>query len=138
MRGWLLFACCFVGMALAIGLWGWPSYRQHQAATSGLRAAELGAQLAFMENTYRAKTGKFTADFSRLEPFLETPVPCPLSAAPYVCEDYEYTLEEPHWLLATFRKDPQIYIAFELEQGGVDCTHASEALKQTPVCSDFE
>jgi hypothetical protein len=55
-----------------------------------------------------------------------------------VCEGYVYTVEKPHWLLAAQQDDPQVYIAFDLEQGFVDCTHAPQALQHTPVCSVLE
>jgi len=135
---WIFWGCFFVGCALILGLWSWPAYKHHQYTQSGQRAAELGAQLAFTENSYRARTGVFTADFSQLEPFLITPVPCELSASPFVCEGYIYTLEDPYWLLASQQSDPQVYIAFDLEHGFVDCSHAPQALLRTPVCSAFE
>ena len=136
--GWLFIACFFIGCALIIGLWSWPAYKNHQKVASGQRAAELGAQLAFVENTYRARVGTFTADFSQLTPFLTTPVPCKLAASPYVCEGYSYTLDNSGRLLATLQSDPQVYIAFDLAQGLVDCSHASQALQRSPVCSAFE
>ena len=135
---WLFVVVCLIVGFVAAGLWSWPSYQKHQQIKSGLRAAELGAQLAFMENAYRAKNGVFTADFSNLEPFMDTAVPCPLTPAPYSCNGYIYTLEKPSWLLASLETDPDVYIAFELEQGGVDCSHAPQALEKTPVCSSFE
>ena len=135
---WLFIVAFLVGGFVIAVLWSWPSYKNHQQVKSGLRAAELGAQLAFMENSYRAMAGTFTADFSNLEPFIESAVPCPLTPAPYHCNGYTYTLEKPAWLLASLETDPDVYIAFELEQGGVDCSHAPQALGRTPICSSFE
>jgi len=134
---WLFLTCFLAGSALITGLWSWPAYKNYQQSKSGQRAAELGAQLAFTENSYRARTGTFTDDFSQLAPLLESSVPCPLTKSPYFCEGYIYTLEAPHWLVAVSREDENIYLAFDLEQGSVDCTHALEALQRTPVCSAF-
>ena len=132
---WVFLICFLAGCALILGLWSWPAYTRHRYVQSGQRAAELGAQLAFTENSYRARTGTFTDDFSKLEPFLETPVPCALTPSPYRCGGYLYTLQDGHWLIASLQADSQIYIAFDLQQGFVDCSHASAALQRTPVCS---
>lgn len=132
-----LFACLLLGIALLVGLWSWPSYQHQRQIKSGQQAAELGAQLAFMENMYYERTGDFTADFSRLEPFLEMQIPCPLSQSPYYCEGYVYTLEQSNWLLASFQKDPEKYIAFDLKNGTVDCSHAPGNLEALPICSSL-
>lgn len=125
----------FLAGILLIGLSYWPSYKQRQQIASGKQAAELGARLAFMENLYYERTGTFTPDFARLEPFLDEPVPCPLSPSPYSCHGYAYTLEKPQWLVATFQQNPQLYIAFELKNGTVDCTHGPRQLVNAPICS---
>ena len=123
----------------AAGMWGWSSRREQLRTDCGLRAAELGAKLAFAENVHREKFGAYTRDFSRLGAMLGEALPCPLEEAHTVlaCPDYRYRVQGTT-LVARWQQDPAVYIAFGLEDGSVDCSHALADLQQEPICSAWE
>ena len=123
---------------LAGALAGWPAYQNGRQIRSGLRAAELGAQLAFVQNEYHARYGKFAEDFSQLAPLVSEPIACALTQPPFTCLGYEYTLDQTHWLVASSQKDPQTYLAFDLESGFVDCSHAAQEVQRAPLCSPLD
>ena len=136
--GWILIVLLLVSAGALVFLGSWPAFKSRQKTSSGLRAAELGAQLAFMQNVYRERTGAFTADFSKLEEETQEPLPCRPETGAFSCYGYTYVLESNHWLVASSEQDPHVYIAFDLLQGGVDCSHASGELQSSIFCSAFE
>ena len=136
--GWILIVLLLIIAGSLVFLASWPAAKSRQKTSSGLRAAELGAQLAFMQNVYRERAGVFTSDFSKLEEETQEPLPCAAMNDSFSCYGYTYTLENGHWLIASSDQDPNTYIAFDLLQGGVDCSHASGELQKSAFCSDFE
>ena len=133
----LLISILFVMALVSAVLWRWPAYQRNQQQKSGFQAAELGAHLSYLENRYRHFHGTFTEDFSQLQPYADEKMPCALTSSPYLCGGYAYTLEG-HWLVMTSQLNPEDYLAFELLQGGVDCSHAPEGLEKTPICSSLQ
>lgn len=132
------FLAVFIVIVLGI-LWSWPGRQEEARVRSGLRAAELGAKLAFAENVHKDKFGAYTRDFSRLGAVLEEEMPCPLKKANTVlaCSDYRYTVEG-NILMAQHQAKPGVYITFGLVDGYVDCSHALTDLQQEPICSAWE
>lgn len=132
---WLVFGLLIVA---AVGLASWPGLREQARVRSGLRAAELGAKLAFAENVYRERFGAYTRDLARLGTVLEEPLPCPLEEENTVlsCPDYRYSVEGD-MLTAVSQADPSVYITFGLTNGRVDCSHALQALRKEVLCSAF-
>ena len=125
---------------VAGGIWRHlPAQREKSRVRAQVRAAELGAQLAFAENVYKEKFGSYTSDFSRLSTVLDEELPCPLQENNTVlaCPDYRYYVQGP-WLAAHLQADPAVYLLFGLASGQVDCSHAPSALQQSPLCSVLE
>ena len=137
-RSWILIFLFLVFAGALVFLGSRPAAKSRQKIASGLQAAELGAQLAFMQNMYRERNGTFTADFSKLEEETQEPLSCRPQGDSFSCYGYTYTLESGHWLVAESEQDSNVYIAFDLLQGGVDCSHASHELKRTVFCSSLE
>ena len=120
-------------------LWHWAGQREQQRVRSGLRAAELGAKLAFAENLHKEKFGAYTRDFSRLGAVLGEDIPCLLEQANTVlaCSDYRYRIHDGI-LVAQWQNNPEVYLAFGLADGAVDCSHALPSLQQEPICSPLQ
>ena len=133
---WVGFVLLLVAAAL---LAGWPSRREQQRVSSGLRAAELGAKLAFDENLYKEKFGVYTRDFARLGSALGEELPCPLEQNNTVlaCPAYRYTVQGD-FLRVVSQADPAVYFTFGLASGEIDCSHAPAAAQQAELCSAWE
>ncbi len=130
---------CLLGAMTAANLWHWVGQREQQRVDSGLRAAELGAKLAFAENLHKEKFGAYTRDFSRLGAILGEEMPCPLEQANTIlaCTGYQYRVQDG-LLIARWQHNPQVYLAFGLADGAIDCSHALPALQKEPICSPLE
>lgn len=130
---------CLLGATMVANLWHWAGHREQQRVDSGLRAAELGAKLAFAENLHKEKFGAYTRDFSRLGAMLGEEMPCPLEQANTVlaCTGYGYRVQDGI-LTVRWQHNPAVYLAFGLADGSVDCSHALPALQKEPICSPLE
>ena len=125
-------------VALAI-LWGWPARQERARVRSGLRAAELGAKLAFAENVHREKFGAYTQNFTRLSAVLGEELPCPLAeeGTELACASYRYRVTG-NILTVWQAADPSVYFTFGLSSGQVDCSHAPADVQSAPLCSALE
>ncbi len=137
-NGMLIWGSVLLLGLFVVGVRVHPVYKRYQQAKSDLRVAELGAHLAFIQNSFYAHKFVFATDFSELEPYVEGELPCVLTPPPFVCMGYKYTLEKEHWIVASSETNPSVYIAFDLANGTVDCSHAPAPLQQAAICSALE
>lgn len=135
---WIIGVFGLLCVGALVLLISWPAYRTHKQAAGGIKAAELGAQLAFLENQYRARNGQYTTDFARLAR-LDKPLACPVAGdgADFICYQYRYYVEKDS-IWARHIDTPEVFFRFDLGTGEIDCSHAPERARQAPLCSAWE
>lgn len=134
--GFIVWGSTLVVFVLVIALWSWPKYMAKRNADSGLRAAELGAMLAFAQSTYKAKHGVYAFNLENLQSELDDPLPCPLSEdkSQLLCDDYTYYLDGVQ-LVAVQKADPLVWFTYDLPRGVIDCSHGPEDVRQSMLCT---
>jgi len=134
--GVIVWGSTLVALILVVTLWSWPKYMAKQKATSGLRAAERGAMLAFAQSTYLSKHGVYAFNLEQLQSELDEPLPCPLSEnkSQLLCDDYTYYLDGVRFL-AVQNADPSFWFEYDLLHGVIDCSHAPADAQQSVLCA---
>lgn len=119
------------GFGLALGL---PQYQKHKNIAEGRQALNRGGALSFAQSAYKQAHGSYTQDFSRLD-LPEELSSCTLQeeGKALLCGEYLFT-QEAGILKASHTRFPK-WLEFNLDEGGVDCSHAGDSDAGRHICS---
>jgi len=133
-----------VGVVMLIGFGialGWPQYRKHETIVKAQRALDFGREIAFQEASYKARTGSYQPDFSKLNLSRTCPaaVKDGITESRYEinCPPYVFYLKDGH-IVRVEHPDMPEWFELDIDAGTVSCSYEEGSWAGEHICDRMD
>ena len=135
-----------VGVVMLIGFGialGWPQYRKHQTIKQAQHALDFGREIAYQEAVYKAQTGHYQPDFSKLELSLNCPAVVKDGAEETFgryeinCPPYVFYLKDGH-IVRVDHPDMPEWFELDIDSGTVSCSYEKDSWAGAHICDRMD
>ena len=135
-----------VGIVMLIGFGialSWPQYKKHQTITQAQHALDFGREIAYQESVYKAQTGRYEPDFSKLDlskncaSVIKDGVDENSSRYEINCPPYVFYLKGGHIVRVDHPGMPE-WFELDIDAGTVTCSHEENSWAGEHICDRMD
>lgn len=135
-----------VGIVMLIGFGialGWPQYKKHQTIKQARHALDFGREIAYQESAYKAQTGHYEPDFSKLELSKNCPVVSKegdgstSDRVEIKCAPYVFYLKDGHIVRVEHPGMPE-WFELDIDAGTVSCSYEENSWAGAHICDRMD